>query len=176
MSLSGQVLARIRDLPDFPQPGVVFKDVLPLLADPEVRDRVIEDLSERARADRVEAVLGIEARGFVLGAMLAHHLGLPFVPARKPGKLPGALHGVDYDLEYGSARLEVQADALPPGRRVLVVDDVLATGGTAAAAVALVRRCDAEVVAVEVLIEIEALAGRPVVEAVGVPVRALVTV
>lgn len=169
------VAAHVRDVPDFPEPGVLFKDVMPLLATPEAREQVVRDMARRHRGG-VDVVVGIEARGFVLGAMLAHELRLPFVTVRKPGKLPGTVHGADYALEYGTARLEVQDGALTADQRVLLVDDVLATGGTAVAAVGLVRRSGATPVALEVLLEIAALAGRArVVTESATPVHALVS-
>ncbi|WP_109471243.1 adenine phosphoribosyltransferase [Ornithinimicrobium cavernae] len=157
--LAADVAASLRAIPDFPEPGVVFKDFTPLLLDPALRDRVVADVVRR-RAGSADVVIGIEARGFILGSVIAHELGAGFVPVRKQGKLPAQTHSVSYDLEYGTATIEVHTDALRPGQRVLVVDDVLATGGTAAAAVELVRRCDAEVVGVEVVLELGFLHGR----------------
>ncbi|GAB3589029.1 adenine phosphoribosyltransferase [Angustibacter peucedani] len=149
----------VRDVPDFPEPGVVFKDIAPLLADGPAFGAVVEHLAERYRG-RVDVVVGIEARGFVLAAPLAYALGLGFVPVRKAGKLPGATLGAEYDLEYGSARIEVQGDAFRPGQRALVLDDVLATGGTAEACCELVERAGAEVVEVAMLLELSFLHGR----------------
>lgn len=151
---------RIRDVPDFPTPGIVFKDITPMLADARSFGVAIDALAEPFRDSRIDLVAGIEARGFVLGAPVARALDAGFVPVRKKGKLPGDVMAASYDLEYGSATIEVVADAFPQGARVLVVDDVLATGGTAAAAVDLVRRCGAEVVALIVLLELTFLPGR----------------
>ncbi|WP_426566822.1 adenine phosphoribosyltransferase [Angustibacter sp. McL0619] len=163
MSADGSVadlLSRhVRDVPDFPTPGVVFKDIAPLLADGPAFAAVIADLADRYRG-RVDAVVGIEARGFVLAAPVAVALGVGFVPVRKAGKLPGPVWGAEYDLEYGSATIEVQQDAFGSGRRVLVLDDVLATGGTAEATCELVERAGAEVVEVAVLMELSFLRGR----------------
>nr|MDQ6911078.1 adenine phosphoribosyltransferase [Actinomycetota bacterium] len=142
------VLARLRDVPDFPEPGVTFKDFSPLLADGAALAMLVEDIAGRY-AGRVEVVAGIEARGFILGAATAYRLGVGFVPVRKVGKLPAATHRVAYDLEYGSAVLEIHQDAFTTGARVLVMDDVLATGGTAAATCDLVERGGGVVVAVE---------------------------
>ncbi|MGB5951645.1 MAG: adenine phosphoribosyltransferase [Ornithinimicrobium sp.] len=158
-ALAADVEAILRDVPDFPEPGIVFKDFTPLLADPLLSARVVADVATRHR-DRVDAIAGIEARGFLYGAVLAHTLAVPFVPIRKVGKLPRHTHRVDYDLEYGSATLEMHRDAVHPGQRVLVVDDVLATGGTGAATVELLRRAESVVVAFEVILEITALQGR----------------
>jgi adenine phosphoribosyltransferase len=154
-----RLLGRIRDVPDYPQPGVVFKDITPLLADPDAFAAAVDALADLVPAG-VEAVAGIEARGFVLAAPLALRLGVGFVPVRKAGKLPYDVVAQTYDLEYGSAEIEVHADAFAPGQRVVLVADVRATGGTAAAAVGLLERAGASVVAVRFLLELEFLAGR----------------
>lgn len=159
LTLAADVAEALRDIPDFPVPGVNFKDFTPLLSDAGLSARVIEDVVARHRG-LTDVVAGIEARGFVFGAVVAHHLGVGFVPIRKAGKLPSQTYAVDYDLEYGSATLEMHVDALQPGQRVLVIDDVLATGGTVAATVALIERAGAQVTAVEVVLEIGALGGR----------------
>jgi adenine phosphoribosyltransferase len=150
----------IRDIPDFPQPGIVFKDITPLLADPEGFRACIDMLAEPYLDAGVTKVLGAEARGFILGGALACKLGAGFVPARKPGKLPWDTTTVSYDLEYGTDSLEVHADAFGPGDRVLIVDDVLATGGTAAAKAELVAAKGAEVAGFAFLIELDFLDGR----------------
>lgn len=170
--LARDISDRLRDIPDFPEPGVVFKDFTPLLLDVDLRDRVVADVVRRY-AGQVDLVLGIEARGFILGAVIAHELRAGFVPVRKQGKLPADTHAVSYTLEYGTATVEIHTDAVRPGQRVLIVDDVLATGGTAAAAVELVRRCGGEPVAVEVVLELSFLDGRSKLS--HVPVRAQVT-
>jgi adenine phosphoribosyltransferase len=149
----------VRDVPDFPKPGITFKDIAPLLADGPALGAVIGHLADRYRTG-VDVVLGIEARGFILAAPLAVALGVGLVPARKAGKLPGDLAGVEYHLEYGTATIEVQRNALAAGQRVLVVDDVLATGGTARAGCELVERSLAQVAEVAVLIELVGLGGR----------------
>jgi len=150
--------ARIRDVPDYPKPGIVFKDITPLLADGPAFAAVVTALA--AGNEGVTKVAGIEARGFILAAPVAYVLGAGFVPVRKQGKLPARTHAQSYELEYGEATLEVHADVFGPGDRVLIVDDVLATGGTAAATAKLVRRGGATVVGVAVLLEIGFLAGR----------------
>jgi adenine phosphoribosyltransferase len=150
----------VRDIADFPEPGVVFKDITPLLADASAFAAVVEALAEPFADQGVEQVVGIEARGFILGAPVAHRLGAGFVPVRKGGKLPGPVQQERYDLEYGSDLLEVHADALVPGARVLVVDDVLATGGTAAATVRLVEKLDGHMVGMGFVLELELLSGR----------------
>ncbi len=154
----------VRDVPDFPEPGVVFKDITPLLADHDGFAAVIAALADAGRGEGgatvIDKVVGMEARGFILGAPVALTLGVGFVPVRKSGKLPGEAHQVSYDLEYGSATLEVHRDAIAPGERVLLIDDVLATGGTVAATRQLVEACGGEVVGVAMLMELTFLPGR----------------
>ena len=150
----------VRDVPGFPSEGVVFKDITPVLADAEGFNGAVEAMAAPWRGVVLDAVFAIESRGFILGAALARALGLGFVPVRKAGKLPSKVHGQDYALEYGSDRLEVHCDAVAPGARVLLVDDVLATGGTLAATLALARQQGALVVGASVLLEIDALGGR----------------
>jgi len=150
----------IRSIPDFPQPGVMFRDLTPLLGDPYALRTSIRELARPFRDAGVDVVAGMEARGFIFGALVAWQLGAGFVPLRKPGKLPAEVEAVTYQLEYGTATLEVHRDALASHRRVLLVDDVLATGGTAAASVDLVTRLGAELVGCAFLVEIVALGGR----------------
>jgi adenine phosphoribosyltransferase len=152
------IKAKVRDIPDYPQPGVVFKDITPLLADAGALATVIRALG--AGYGAVDKVAGIEARGFILAAAVACQLGSGFAPVRKQGRLPGPTYAQSYQLEYGSATIEVHQDAFSPGERVLIVDDVLATGGTAEATMSLVRRAGAEVVGVAVLLELTFLHGR----------------
>ena len=170
--LPGLISARIRDIPDYPQPGIVFKDITPLLADGDAFATVVSAMAQGSGAGegglgqgvgglgRIDKVVGIEARGFILAAPVACCLRAGFVPVRKQGKLPAETLAESYQLEYGTATVEVHVDAFRPGDRVLIVDDVLATGGTAAASVRLVRRSGAEVVAVSVLLELGFLGGR----------------
>ena len=151
---------RIRDVPDFPQPGIVFKDITPLLLDPQALDAAIAELAAWARPFDVDLVVAAEARGFILGAALARELGVGFVPARKPGKLPHETVSAEYMLEYGVDTLELHADALAHGTRVLVHDDLIATGGTARAVCDLVERLGGVVAGAAFVIELAFLSGR----------------
>jgi adenine phosphoribosyltransferase len=159
----------IRDVPDYPRQGILFKDITPLLGDATVLRLVVDALG--TGFGPIDKVTGIEARGFILAAPVACQLGAGFVPVRKQGKLPAATYAESYELEYGTATIEVHTDAFAPGERVLIVDDVLATGGTARAAAALVRRAGAEVAGVSVLLELTALGGRA--KLAGLDLRAL---
>jgi len=152
--------AKIRDIPDFPKRGIVFKDIMPLLADPEALHETVERLAEFAEPRKPDVVLGAEARGFILGAALAYRLGCGFVPARKPGKLPWRTISAKYALEYGFDALELHADAISAGARVLIHDDLLATGGTAKAKIDLVEQLGGTVVGLAFVIELEFLNGR----------------
>jgi adenine phosphoribosyltransferase len=152
--------AHLRDVPDFPKPGIVFKDITPLLADPRAFHIALDLLAERFIGEHIDAVIGVESRGFIFGGALAARLCASFVPVRKPGKLPAATDRVAYALEYGEAELEMHRDSLRPGARVLICDDVLATGGTAHAAAELTRRQGALVSGYAFVIELEALGGR----------------
>lgn len=152
--------AYIRDIPDWPKPGVMFKDITPLLADPEAFRACIDALAAPYSDKGITKVLGAEARGFILGGALAYHLGAGFIPARKPGKLPWSTTSAEYSLEYGTNTLEMHVDAVGPGDRVLIIDDVLATGGTAAAKAALVTLAGAEVAGFAFLMELDFLHGR----------------
>ncbi len=152
--------ARIRDIPDFPQPGVVFKDITPLMRDPATLRLAVHQLLHPFLGERITAVAGMEARGFVFGTLVAWELGVGFVPLRKPGKLPYQVHSVSYELEYGSNTLEAHTDALTGDDRVLLVDDLLATGGTAAASCELVERLGAEIAGCAFVVELDFLGGR----------------
>src|SRR6266496_3861638 len=152
--------AFVRDIPDFPTPGILFRDITPLLASPEAFEEAVAAMARPFREEPPQKVLGIEARGFMFGAALARELGVGFVPVRKPGKLPRATLRVSYGLEYGKDTLEIHADACAPGERVLIADDVLATGGTALAAGELVDRLGAELAGMTFFIELESLKGR----------------
>ena len=167
-----QLEAYIRDVPDWPAPGVVFKDLTPLLADPAAFASAVDRLCEHFVGRGITKVLGVEARGFVIAAPVAYRLGAGFVPARKLGKLPRATHAEAYELEYGADRLEVHLDAIEPGEQVLVVDDVLATGGTARAAGEMIQELGASIVEAAFVIELLALEGRGRLPG-GYPVRTL---
>jgi adenine phosphoribosyltransferase len=174
VDLDALLRERIREVPDYPEPGVRFQDITPLLADHVAFAGAVDAIVNHHGRGSVDKVLGIEARGFILAAPVAYHFGAGFVPVRKVGKLPADTYEHTYDLEYGSATLELHRDALGAGERILVVDDVLATGGTAEATIRLVRQTGAVVLGVSVLIELVELAGRPRLEALGVDVHALV--
>jgi adenine phosphoribosyltransferase len=171
-ALTRLITTRIRDIPDYPQRGVVFKDITPLLADGRAFSAVVDALA--ATYGPVDKVAGIEARGFILAAPVACRIGAGFVPIRKKGKLPGATFAQDYELEYGTATVEVLIDAFDPADRVLVIDDVLATGGTARATADLVHRSGAQVAGIAVLLELSFLNGRA--KLADLPVSALLTV
>jgi len=150
----------IRDIPDFPKQGIVFKDITTLLADATAFKKSVDTLVERYRAMNVDVVLGVEARGFIFGAAVAYGLGTGLVIVRKPGKLPWKTHQISYELEYGTDTLEIHQDAIKPGQRVLIVDDLLATGGTTAAVVGLVEKIGGQVVECAFVIELDFLNGR----------------
>jgi adenine phosphoribosyltransferase len=152
--------ARIRDIPDFPKPGILFKDITPLVRDAAALRLAIHHLLHPFIGEGITAVVGMEARGFIFGSLVAWELGVGFVPLRKPGRLPHNVQSISYDLEYGSASLEVHIDAFHAGDRVLVVDDLLATGGTAAASCALIERLGAQVAGCAFVIELAELGGR----------------
>ena len=152
--------SRIRDVPDFPQKGILFKDITTLLKDAPAFRAVVDLLAERYRKERIDVVVGIESRGFIFGGPLAHQLGAGFVPVRKLGKLPGKTIEVEYELEYGRDALAIHEDAIQPGQRVLVVDDLLATGGTMAATMRLIEQLGGHVAGVAFMIELAFLHGR----------------
>ncbi|WP_433548546.1 adenine phosphoribosyltransferase [Streptomyces sp. CA-294286] len=172
------LLSRIRDVRDYPKPGVVFKDITPLLADPRAFGALTDALADLCVQHGATKVVGLEARGFILAAPVAIRAGLGFIPVRKAGKLPGATLSQAYELEYGTAEIEVHAEDLSAGDRVMVIDDVLATGGTAEASLELIRRAGAEVAGVAVLMELGFLDGRAKLEPslAGAPLEALITV
>lgn len=154
------IRSRIRDIPDFPKPGILFRDITTVLKDPAAWRATVDRMSAAVAPWQPDVVVGIESRGFILGATIAYTLGLGFVPVRKPGKLPHTVHTVDYELEYGTDALQIHTDAIAAGHRAVVVDDLLATGGTAAAAIELVQRCGGAVAGLAVLVELLDLGGR----------------
>jgi adenine phosphoribosyltransferase len=163
-----QIKGLIRDVPDFPEPGIIFRDITPVLADPIAFSTITDLIVVHFGRGKVDKVVGIEARGFILASPVAYHFGAGFVPIRKKGKLPWDTVDEEYDLEYGTSTLELHTDGIKPGERVLIVDDVLATGGTAAATVRLARRLGADVVGCAFLVEIEPLGGRALLSDVAV--------
>jgi len=154
------IQAAIRDVPDFPKPGILFKDITPILSDPRLFRATVDLFAERHRNTALDAIAAVEARGFLIGAALADRMGIGLIPIRKRGKLPFRTLEASYDLEYGSATLQIHEDALPRGARTLLVDDLLATGGTLAAAADLIERLGAKVIEIDVLIELSFLNGR----------------
>ncbi len=155
-----ELKAYIRDIPDFPIPGVLFRDITPLLHDPRAFQFTVNELTRVARDAQVDAVVGIESRGFLFGAPVAYNLSVPFVPVRKPGKLPSARMSIEYSLEYGTNQLDIHQDALAPGQRVVIVDDLLATGGTARATAKLVEMIGGRVEGFLFVVELSFLDGR----------------
>lgn len=158
----------VRDVPDFPKPGILFRDITPVLSDAATFRLAISEMMECCRGKDIQAIAAIDARGFIFGSVMAHEMSIPFVPIRKRGKLPFNKVFATYQLEYGSAEIEMHEDAIRPGERVAVVDDLLATGGTARAAIELIQRLQGEVVHAQFLIELEALKGRDVLAPVPV--------
>ncbi len=167
--------SRIRTIPDYPKPGIQFRDITTLLQDPVGFRLSIEHLVELFTGVEIDKVAGIEARGFILGGAVAHRLDAGFVPVRKPGKLPWKTIGRDYDLEYGKDRVEIHEDAVREGERVLVVDDLIATGGTAEAALSLIGQSGGEIVGLVAVVELPDLGGRRRIEAMGHKVMSLCT-
>ena len=172
-SMREELTQKIRDIPDFPRKGIVFKDITPLLNDPRTFKMAIDAMAHQYVGHHLDLVVGIEARGFIIGAALAYVLNTGLIPLRKPGKLPFLTHRMSYDLEYGSAELEIHRDAIKPGQRVIIVDDLLATGGTMRASVDLVKTLGAEIVGVSFLVELGFLSGRNQLQ--GCQVTSLIT-
>lgn len=162
----------IRDIPDFPKPGIIFKDITPILQDHAVFGQIIDTWAEKYKDMKIDAVVGIESRGFLFGTPLAHKLSASFVPIRKKGKLPFKTVNISYDLEYGSSTIEMHIDAIKKGQRVVVIDDLLATGGTAGAACELIEKQGGKVIECSFVVELAFLNGR---EKIKTPVSALVT-
>lgn len=155
-----KIKAAIRDIPDFPKPGIIFKDIMPVLRDPILLNQVVDYFYHQLKDKKVQYVIGIESRGFIIGSALAYKLNAGFVPVRKQGKLPGLVERHEYDLEYGSDIVEMHADAIEPGARVVLVDDLLATGGTAAAACKLIDKLQGNLLGIMFMIELGFLNGR----------------
>jgi adenine phosphoribosyltransferase len=155
-----RLINKIRDIPDFPKPGILFKDITPLVKDPAALKLAVHQLMEPFLGSEITAIAGMEARGFIFGSLVAWEMGLPFIPLRKPGKLPYDVQSVSYDLEYGSAVLEAHIDALEPNDKVLLIDDLLATGGTARASCELIEKLGAEIAACAFVVELDFLKGR----------------
>lgn len=163
----------IREVPDFPKPGVIFKDITPVFQHPDLCQAIVDTFVEELTASPFDAVVGIDSRGFLLGPMIAVQLGIPFIPIRKKGKLPGKTISEEYELEYGTATIEMHEDALAPGARVLLHDDLLATGGTVSASSRLVERLGAQVTAYAFIVSLDFLSGRKMLETHGHRVLAL---
>ena len=175
MTLEQTLKAAIRTIPDYPKPGVMFRDITTLLGDARAFRRAVDELVHPYAGRRIDKVAGMEARGFILGGAVAHQLSAGFAPIRKKGKLPHAKLSIAYSLEYGVDEMEMHADAVAPGERVVLVDDLVATGGTAEGAVKLLQQVGAEVVAACFVIDLPDLGGARKIEALGVPVRTLVS-
>ncbi|WP_193176390.1 adenine phosphoribosyltransferase [Oricola nitratireducens] len=174
MSLSENLVAAIRTIPDYPKPGVMFRDITTLLGDARAFRRSIDELVHPYAGTKIDKIAGVEARGFILGGAMSHQLSAGFVPIRKKGKLPHETVRIAYSLEYGVDEMEMHKDAVKIGERVILVDDLIATGGTAEGAVKLLQQMGAEVVAACFVIDLPDLGGRKKIEALGVPVRTLV--
>ncbi len=167
--------SHIRTVPDFPQPGIMYRDITTLLAHPQALQQAVEELAAPFRDAKIDVVAGIDARGFIFGTAVAIALGVGFVPVRKKGKLPFETYEQDYDLEYGTDTLQIHADAVGAGQRVLVIDDLIATGGTAEAAIKLLRRTGCDIVGTAFVIDLPDLGGAARLEEIGVSVSSLVT-
>jgi len=176
MRLSEKLIQTIRDVNDYPTPGIVFKDITPVLADPALVTEIVDEMVRRFKGSNIDAVAATEARGFIFGAMLAYTLGCRFIPVRKSGKLPYNTRSMDYSLEYGTASIEMHVDAVKPGERILVHDDLLATGGTAGATASLVQSFNGKVVGFSFLVNLSFLPGeRKLIEGFGLDPHYLVS-
>lgn len=175
MNLQSDLRNAIRSIPDYPKPGIVFRDITTLLGNASAFRRAVDELVQPWAGTKVDKVAGIEARGFILGGAVAHQLSIGFIPIRKKGKLPHKVVTIGYSLEYGIDEMEMHEDALAAGEKIILVDDLIATGGTATAAVRLLQQLDAEVVAACFVIDLPELGGAKKIEALGVPVHTLIT-
>jgi len=173
--ISFKLSSIIRNVPDFPKPGILFKDITPLYADAAILKECITEMASQLKGIKIDAIAGIEARGFLTGILLAQHLQLPFVPIRKAGKLPGTKLSATYELEYGTATIEMHTDAVSPGMQVLIHDDVLATGGSALAAAHLIKESGAYVAAFSFVADIKQLGGIEKLQKIGKPVHSLIS-
>lgn len=162
----------IRNIPDFPKPGILFRDITTLLADKDAFKEAINILSKKYKNKKIDAVVAVEARGFILGAAIANKLGASFIPVRKKGKLPWRTHSVTYDLEYGTDTLEIHCDSIKPNQRILIIDDLLATGGTSKAVADLIEKCGGKIIGIAFLIELADLKGKEKLK--GYPVFSLI--
>ena len=167
--------AAIRTIPNYPKPGIMFRDITTLLGNPRAFRRAVDEMVQPYAGMKIDKVAGLEARGFILGGAVAHQLSVGFIPVRKKGKLPHTTIGEDYDLEYGTDRVEIHIDALEKGERVLLVDDLIATGGTAFAGIKLLERAGAHVIGCSFVIDLPELGGADKIRKLGVPVRTLIT-
>ncbi|HZG28942.1 adenine phosphoribosyltransferase [Ensifer adhaerens] len=174
MTLTEELIAAIRNIPDYPKPGIMFRDITTLLGNPRAFRRSVDELVHPFAGTKIEKVAGMEARGFIIGGAVAHQLSAGFVPIRKKGKLPHDTVRIAYSLEYGVDEMEMHRDAVQPGEKVILVDDLIATGGTAEGAVKLLKQMGADIVAACFIIDLPALGGRKKLEALGVEVRTLV--
>jgi adenine phosphoribosyltransferase len=174
MTLTEELIAAIRNIPDYPKPGIMFRDITTLLGNPRAFRRSVDELVHPFAGTKIEKVAGMEARGFIIGGAVAHQLSAGFVPIRKKGKLPHDTVRIAYSLEYGVDEMEMHRDAVQPGEKVILVDDLIATGGTAEGAVKLLKQMGADIVAACFIIDLPALGGRKKLEALGVDVRTLV--
>jgi adenine phosphoribosyltransferase len=167
------IRSRIRTIPDHPKPGILFRDITTLIQDPVGLQLTVQAFAQRYQTKKIDKIVGIESRGFIVGAAVAYQLGVGFVPVRKKGKLPGKTYGQDYELEYGTDRIEIHTDAITPDERVVLIDDLIATGGTASAAAALIRQCGGHLVECAFIVDLPDLGGSRRLESEGMAVFSL---
>ncbi|MEM9859523.1 MAG: adenine phosphoribosyltransferase [Bacteroidota bacterium] len=174
MNITDKIKSKIRDVKDFPKPGITFKDITPLLSDPGLCEEIVKHLAGQWKGQKIDAIVGIESRGFLFGMLMAQHMHLPFVPVRKKGKLPADTISYSYALEYGEATIEIHTDSIKEGWKVLIHDDLLATGGTAAAAAELVKNLNGSIAGFSFLVELDFLKGHELLEDYSQALKALV--